>query len=40
MSKIVSCARACESAADMEDFLDDAETLAPIKEDYKKRHRN
>ena len=38
MSKMVSCARACSSAAMMEEALDADEMLAPIKEDYKKRH--
>ncbi len=39
MSRMVSCARACKSAEDMEELLDDDEILAPIKEDFKKRHR-
>ena len=39
MSKMVSCARACGSAADMKDAFDEDEMLAPIQADYKKRHR-
>ena len=39
MSKMVSCARACDCAEDMEDVFDDAEILAPIQADYEKRHR-
>lgn len=39
MSNMVSCARACDCAEDMEDCFDDELLLAPIQEDYKKRHR-
>ncbi len=39
MSKMVSCARACESADMMEDVFDEEELLAPIQEDYRKRHK-
>ena len=39
MSKMVSCARACSSAEDMEEAFDSNEMLAPILADYKKRHR-
>ncbi len=39
MSKMVSCARACGSACEMEEAFNDDELLAPIQEDYKKRHR-
>lgn len=39
MSKMVSCARACSSAEDMEEAFDSDEMLAPIQADYKKRHR-
>ncbi len=39
MSQMVSCARACGCAEDMEDAFDSDELLAPIQEDYKKRHR-
>ena len=39
MSKMVSCARACKSAELMEAAFDEDEMLAPIQEDYKKRHR-
>ncbi|MCR5283331.1 MAG: VWA domain-containing protein [Lachnospiraceae bacterium] len=39
MSKMVSCARACGSAKEMEVAFDSDELLAPIQEDYKKRHR-
>lgn len=38
MSKMVSCARACGCAEDMEGFFDDAGLLAPIQADYEKRH--
>ena len=38
MSKMVSCARACSSAKEMECMMDSDEMLAPIKEDYKRRH--
>ena len=38
MSKMVSCARACESAEKMEEMMDCDEMLAPIKEDYERRH--
>ena len=39
MSKAVSFARCAPSAADMECALDEEELLAPIREDYKQRHR-
>lgn len=39
MSKAVSFARCAPSARDMEGALDEEELLAPIREDYKKRHR-
>lgn len=39
MSKMVSCARACKSAAMMGEAFDDDEMLAPIQADYKKRHK-
>ena len=35
MSKMVSCARACNSAKMMEEALDDAEMMAPITDHYK-----
>lgn len=38
MSKMVSSARLCGSAAMMTEMLDDDEVLAPIREDYDKRH--
>ncbi len=38
MSKMVSCARTCESAEMMEEAFNDDELLAPIQEDYKRRH--
>ena len=38
MSQAVSFARMSESATDMEDALDDEALLAPIREDYKRRH--
>ena len=39
MSKAVSFARCAPSAVDMECALDEEELLAPIREDYKRRHR-
>lgn len=39
MSKMVSCARTCGSAKEMEEAFDSDEMLAPIRKDYKKRHR-
>ena len=39
MSKMVSCARSCGSAEMMEAAFDDDVMLAPIQEDYKRRHR-
>nr|MCR4808118.1 hypothetical protein [Lachnospiraceae bacterium] len=39
MSKMVSCARSCKSAQMMEEAFNDDEMLAPIQEDYKKRHK-
>ena len=39
MSKMVSCARASVSVEEMEDAFDSDEMLAPIQEDYKKRHK-
>lgn len=39
MSKAVSFARCAPSAADMECAFDEEELLAPIREDYKRRHR-
>ena len=38
MSNMVSCARSCDCAEDMEDILDDAELLAPIRAHYEKSH--
>lgn len=38
MSKMVSCARASRSAKEMEVMMDADEMLAPIKEDYERRH--
>ena len=38
MSKAVSRARMSASAAEMESVFDDAELLAPIREDYARRH--
>ena len=38
MSKMVSSARLCGSAAMMTEMLDDDEVLAPIREDYDNRH--
>jgi len=39
MSKMVSCAKRAKSAVEMGAMMDCDEMLAPIKEDYKKRHR-
>ncbi len=39
MSKMVSCARASDSAEMMEEAFDSDEMLADIRADYKKRHR-
>lgn len=39
MSRMVSCARACGSSRMMEEAFDSDELLAPIHEDYKKRHK-
>ncbi len=39
MSRMVSCARASETSVMMEAAFDSDELLAPIQEDYKKRHR-
>ncbi len=39
MSKMVSCARACSNAEDMEEAFDSEEMLAPIQADYRKRHK-
>jgi uncharacterized protein YegL len=39
MSKAVSYARSSETAKSLSDFLDDEELLEPIREDYRKRHR-
>ena len=40
LSKAVSCARMSATAADMEAAFDEEELLAPIREDYKRRHRS
>ena len=39
MSDVVGCVRAARTAADMEAMFDRDEMLAPIREDFKKRHR-
>ncbi len=39
MNKLVGCARACKSAAHMHEAFDSDEMLAPIQEDYKRRHK-
>ena len=39
MSKAVSYARKSSSARGLSDFLDDDDLLEPIREDYKKRHK-
>ena len=38
MSRTVSCARAAESQAEFGAFLDEDELMAPIREDYRRRH--
>ncbi len=40
MSKMVSCARACSSPMGMAEALDDEAILAPIKADFKARHKS
>ena len=40
MSNIVSCARMSASAMDMENAMDEETLLAPIREDYARRHRS
>ena len=39
LSQAVSCARMSESAAGMSQAFDDEELLAPIREDFKRRHK-
>jgi len=39
MSKMVGCARSCSSAVEMQEMMDSDAMLAPIQEDYKRRHR-
>jgi uncharacterized protein YegL len=39
MSEAVSVARKCKSAKAMSDFLDEDELMAPIREDFERRHR-
>ena len=39
MDRMVSCARMAPSAKAMEDAFEDDELLAPIQEDYRKRHK-
>jgi len=39
MSKMVSCARACKSSAEMEAAFDSDEMLSDIRKDYEKRHK-
>ena len=38
MSRMIGCARKCDSAIAMEEMLDSDDVLAPIQADYKKRH--
>ena len=40
MSKAVSVARASKSAKAMSDFLDEDELMAPIREDFERRHKD
>ena len=39
VSDVVGCARRAASVEDMEDMFDNEEMLAPIREDYAKRHK-
>ena len=39
MSKMVSCAKKARSAIEMEEMLDCDDMLAPIQEDYRRRHK-
>ena len=39
VSNVVGCARKAASARDMEALFDEEDMLAPIREDYAKRHR-
>ena len=39
MNKMVGCARAAASAAEMEAAFDSDEMLSEIRKDYEKRHR-
>ena len=39
VSDVVGCARRAASVQDMEDMFDNEEMLAPIREDYAKRHK-
>jgi len=39
MSRMVSCAKKAKSAVEMNEMMDCCEVLAPIKEDYKRRHK-
>ena len=39
VSDVVGCARRAASAKDMADMFDNEEMLAPIREDYEKRHK-
>ena len=39
LSKAVSCARMSKSALDMGDAFEEEELMAPIREDYRRRHR-
>ena len=39
MSKMVSCARACKSSAEMEAAFDSDEMLSDIRKDYENRHK-
>lgn len=40
VSDVVGCARRAASVQDMEDMFDNEEMLAPIREDYEKRHKS
>jgi hypothetical protein len=40
VSHVVGCARKAATAEEMEAVFDDEDMLAPIREDYKRRHRD
>ena len=40
LSDVVGCARKAATAKDMKAVFDDEESLAPIRKDYARRHRD